>query len=113
MVDNYFKDEVEIRQFFKNCVFEFEFQVDYEIYFKTTIPLTINGEIFDFKISFYNKGETAFANYSRFSDGGKHVDGDWLDCFQISEVTSISISSNDKKTLYHSMYDENNKNNNN
>jgi hypothetical protein len=99
-MSNYFKNRQEVEQFFKNQTFEFSFSTDNTLYFDTLQPIILDGELYKFQLSFYNDNGSCFFRHSSFCN--------WLDNFQLAEVTKISEQNKESEILYFEKYKENN-----
>jgi len=95
-MENYFRNRLEVEQFFKNEYFVFSFMTDQTMFFETLRPIFLGGELFKFQVSFYYNDGGTFFNFSSFND--------WLDEFQLSEVVKISEVDNSTEILYFEKY---------
>jgi len=101
MNDDYFKNETEIKQFFKGQTLKFTFKSGGQIFFETLYPNTIGGELFIFQLSFYENENDWFCYSALEGENG------WLDKFQIAQVDSVSEVDKKHKELYFTTYNEN------
>jgi len=102
MNDYYFKNEEEIKQFFKGQTLKFSFKSEGTMFFETLYPQMIGDELLMFQISFYENENDYFCYSSLDGENG------WLDKFQIAEVQSISEIDKSHTDLYFRMYNDNN-----
>ena len=101
MESNYFKNEEEVKQFFKGQTLKFTFKSDGQIFFETLYPNTIGGNLFIFQLSFYENENDWFCYSALDGENG------WLDRFQIAQVDSISEVDKSHTELYFRQYNEN------
>jgi hypothetical protein len=97
-MENYFKNRLEVEQFFKNEYFVFLFMTESVMHFETLRPIFLGNELFKFQVAFYYEDGETFFNYSAFND--------WLDKFQLSQVIKISEDDNSQETLYFKKYEK-------
>ena len=100
MESNYFKNEEEIKQFFKGQTLKFTFKSEGQIFFETLYPMSIGDELTIFQLSFYDNQNDFFCYSSLSGENG------WLDKFQIANINSISEVDNSNTELYFSTYKE-------
>lgn len=97
-IKNHFKSRKEVEHFFGEDVFKFTFMSEGTIHFETLNPMYINGELHRFCISFYYTNDNDFFCYSSFID--------WLDKYQLQEVSVISDETNIKTQMYFDRFND-------
>lgn len=95
---DYFNSKEEVKEYFKNEVFKFSYMSDNTMCFETLNPVIIDGNLTSFSLSFYYEDGNDFFAYSSFND--------WLSKFQISDVTAISESTQERVTMFFRKYIE-------
>lgn len=105
MNENYFKNEEEVKQFFKGQTLKFTFKSEGIIFFETLYPNIIGDGLFLFQLAFYDNANDFFCYSSLDGENG------WLDNFQISEVTSISEVDGLHEKMYFKQYNDNHEKN--
>lgn len=90
--EDYFKSRAEVEQYFGEEVFKFTFMSDNLINFETLNPAFIDGELVNFRFSFFYKSGYDFFAYSSFKT--------WFDKFQIHEVECISEETHERAIMY-------------
>ena len=91
-----FKDDQEVKEFFKSEIFKFEIICDNVAQFKTVRPIEIDGNYTDFQVSTYPESKP-FMCYDSLDD----LMGD----MKIFEVYSINTFTNEHKPLYYNTHE--------
>lgn len=98
--EHFFKNEDEIRAFFAETMFQFQYRVDSVLTYKTIEPIEVGGNYNKYQVELFDNGDVIF-NFCRLS--GK---GGFLDAFQIFNVTKLSSERMPSVELYLKKFDE-------
>ena len=88
------KTKKDVVNFFKGQTLKFKIFCDGVAEYKTTTPIKVHEDYFDFTVSFFND-ENVLLDYSK-------IDG-MLESYQVFQVT-IHYHDNSKETIYHQKY---------
>jgi len=94
--ENYFKNRKEIEEFFTNEVFKFSHMSDNRMFFESLNPVFLGDCLVSFSLSFYFEEGKDFFAYSSFKD--------WLEKFQLSEVTCTVEETSEYCLMYFRTY---------
>lgn len=94
--ENYFKNEQEVKEYFKKEVFKFTFMSDNTIFFKSLNPIFIDMNLVSFTLSFYYEKYGDFFDFSNLDD--------LLGKFQICDVVCQSKETIEFSTMFFSKY---------
>jgi hypothetical protein len=91
-LENFFKTRKEVESFFKDEVFKFSFISDNIAYFESLTPRLIDEDYIRFELGFYFESGKDFFAYSSLTT--------WLDSMQLSKVTGIYESTNERVEMF-------------
>ena len=92
------KTEQQIREFFKDNTLKFEIMVDGVADYLTVLPILIDGNYYNFKVSFFTK-DNPFAAYDNCNG--------LLSVCQVFEVYALDTRNQETHHLYQNKYEEN------
>jgi hypothetical protein len=94
---DYFKSAEEVKKYFNDELFKFDFISDNLCFFQTLNPVFIDDYLVSFKISFYHESGKEFFCYSNF---------EMLSNLQLSQVTAYCEELNERALMFFKPYQE-------
>ena len=94
---NYFKNENEIKAFFKNEMLKFSLMADNAMLFETLAPIRLGDVFYNFEFAFYYEDCEQFFCYQSAKD--------LIEDFKIQDVQAISIDDNSRTQMFFQTYD--------
>lgn len=96
-LEDYFKSAKEVKKYFNDELFKFDFFSDNICFFQTLNPVFIDDYLVSFKISFYHEPGAGFFCYSNF---------EMLSNLQLSQVSAYCEELNEQSVMFFKPYQE-------